>query len=238
MATTSPRAPPDSVLILSPHLDDAVFACGRLLASVAEATVATLFAGPPPPDAAPTEWDRAAGFAPGEDVIAARRDEDARALGVLGARPRWLDLHDSQYGASPSMEEVAGHIAPLLAELPDAAVLFPLGLFHSDHRLASDAALRLLPDHPARLWVAYEDALYRRLGELAAARLAGLVRQGFVLTPLAFVEGPGAADAKRRAVACYRSQLLALASPGRPGLADLDGEETWWRIATRGEARQ
>ena len=35
---------------------------------------------------------------------------------------------------------------------------------------------------------------------------------------------------KRRAVACYRSQLRALSTPGRPGFADVFATEGYWRL--------
>lgn len=225
------RPPPaEPILVLSPHLDDGVFGCGRLLASVSGATVATLFAGRPAAGAELTEWDRAAGFAPGEDVIGRRRGEDLRALELLGAHARWLELRDHQYGPSPRLEEVGHCIADLLEEDTRRAVFFPLGLFHSDHRLVSDAALSLLPDHPERRWVAYEDALYRRIRGLVTERVEVLRGRGLSPAPLAFAEAAGAAEAKRAAVARYRSQLLALDSPGRPGHADLAAPETYWQF--------
>ena len=37
----------DSVVVLSPHLDDAVLGCGRLLSAHPGATVVTVYAGAP-----------------------------------------------------------------------------------------------------------------------------------------------------------------------------------------------
>lgn len=233
-------APSSPILVLSPHLDDGVFACGRLLASVPASTVATLFAGLAPPGLAPTEWDRAAGFASAADAVPARREEDRRALAILGAQPRWLPLADSQYAAPPACEEVSRWIESLLPAYPQAPVFFPLGLFHADHRLASEAALRVLARQPQRCWVAYEDALYRRIPGLVAERLGALRRAGWQPRPLRFAEAAGAARSKSRAVACYGSQLRALATPGRPGHADLADDEGYWemRLAPRRPALQ
>jgi hypothetical protein len=44
----------DRLLVVSPHLDDAVFGCGELIASRPGATVARLFAGPPASYGEPT----------------------------------------------------------------------------------------------------------------------------------------------------------------------------------------
>ena len=50
------------VLVLSPHLDDAVFGCGELIARCPGAIVLTLLAGAPEGFNVLTEWDAASGF--------------------------------------------------------------------------------------------------------------------------------------------------------------------------------
>jgi hypothetical protein len=69
-------APLSNLLVLSPHCDDAVLACGEMLEAHPGSVVATVFAGCPPAGAPLTEWDRAAGFQAGDDVMNARRAED------------------------------------------------------------------------------------------------------------------------------------------------------------------
>src|SRR6266480_1351904 len=86
------------ILVLSPHLDDAVLGCGHLLAAHSGSTVLTVFAGAP--DTYPesmTWWDQMAGFSRGDDPLVARRREDADALDELGAKPIWLDFVEHQY---------------------------------------------------------------------------------------------------------------------------------------------
>lgn len=224
------------VLVLSPHLDDAVFACGRLLASVSAPTVATIFAGRPPRWAPLTEWDRAAGFQAGEDVIGARRDEDSAALRLLGATPLWLNFCDRQYGQGASPREIAHRLEAVIARCRPGSVFFPLGLFHSDHHLTYDAALLLLAGHPQLQWFAYEDRLYRRLPGLCEEKIEHLRRVGLAPCPISFPEAAAAGARKCRAVARYRSQLRALATPGRPGHQDVFAAETYWRLATRVQA--
>lgn len=225
-----PEPPPQGrLLVLSPHLDDAAFGCGRLLASAPGATVATVFAGRPVPGHPLTAWDRACGFSAGDDVIGRRREEDRAAQEILGARPRWLDLKDSQYGGE-APETVAATLRDLLAGERPAAVLFPLGLFHSDHKLVHRAALALLGDFPAIRWLAYEDGLYRRLDGLGEEAVAGLRRRGLRPRPVRFAETPAAARLKQAAAACYRSQFQGLATPGRLGQAGLDEPETCWEL--------
>lgn len=220
--------------LISPHLDDAVFACGELLAAHPGARVITLFAGIPHAAAPLPEWDAACGFAAAREAMAARRREDEAALALLGAKPRWLDFLDAQYAPSPSLQELAPPLAQALGEAGCDRVAAPLGLFHSDHKLASAAALALARSD-RREWLLYEDALYRRIPHAVDERLAALGAAGVRARRVAGRE-PGTesgtyTEKKRGAIACYASQLRGLATPGRPGHADLDAEERYWKIS-------
>ncbi len=217
------------LVVLSPHCDDGVFSCGDVLAEHPGARVITLFAGAPASYERLTAWDEAAGFRPGEDVMARRRAEDAAALAVVGARPVWLDFRDSQYGPSPPPAALADAVAPPLLEAAPATVLAPLGLFHSDHRLAHEAALLLRARYLHVAWLFYEDALYRRLGPLLDERLAELRARGLALRR-AVRPARRASRAKIAAVAKYRSQIRALRTPGRPGVRDALEPEGYWRV--------
>jgi LmbE family N-acetylglucosaminyl deacetylase len=217
------------LVVVSPHCDDAVFSCGDLLAERRGARVVTCFAGPPPRQAPLTPWDAAAGFRPGDDVMARRRAEDAAALALLGARPAWLDFRDSQYGRSPSAGTLADALAAALGEGP-ATVLAPLGLFHSDHRLAHEAALLVRARRRDLAWTFYEDALYRRLPALLDERLAALRARGLALRR-APRPARRASPLKLAAIAKYRSQIRALRTPGRPGVRDALAPEGYWQVA-------
>jgi LmbE family N-acetylglucosaminyl deacetylase len=79
------------IVILSPHLDDAVLSLGALMAGEVAAgkrveVVSCFTSGPPLETIAPER--RVFGD------YSMRRDEDARALTVLGASSRYLDLHE------------------------------------------------------------------------------------------------------------------------------------------------
>jgi LmbE family N-acetylglucosaminyl deacetylase len=216
--------------VVSPHCDDAVLSCGGLLAARPGATVVTVFAGDPPPGAPLTEWDVAAGFRPGDRPMAARRAEDGAALALLGARPVWLRFLDAQYGPPPPDDAVAAALERLLSGAGPRCVAVPLGLFHEDHRLVHRAALRARERHPGHDWLVYAEALYRRIPGLVDAALAGLADAGLRAAPLEPTRHSSPA-LKRRAVACYRSQLRALATPGRPGHADAFAPERLWRLS-------
>jgi LmbE family N-acetylglucosaminyl deacetylase len=235
-----------TVLVISPHLDDAVFACGRLLAQLSRfcrVLVATVFAGRPSPDVPHTEWDRAGGFAPSADVVGARREEDRQALIQLGATPVWLPFLDSQYGASPSVGRIASSLARQVRRWQPSLVLFPLGLFHSDHHLVRDAVLALMHRRSPRrhgvgsrtaLWLAYEDALYRSIPGLRDGAVARLRRGGWTPRPFTYAGSTRCQQRKCAAVACYASQLRALATPGRLGHRDALAAEAYWRLGREG----
>ena len=71
------------IVVVSPHLDDAVLGCGRFLSAHPGATVVTVFAGNPPKYPEPMRmWDVQSGFAPGDDVMETRRNEDDAALAL------------------------------------------------------------------------------------------------------------------------------------------------------------
>jgi LmbE family N-acetylglucosaminyl deacetylase len=143
---------------LSPHLDDAVFSCGGLIArQVADGdkvSVVTVCAGNSPQgelsEFAHTLHERWG------DTIKSRRIEDRMACGRLGASVHHLDIPDAIYRRGPdkqllytSEEKIFGSLHPhedsliyhLVATLPGvipagARVYSPQGLGgHVDHRL-------------------------------------------------------------------------------------------------------
>jgi len=218
------------IAVISPHLDDAVLGCGQLLSSRPGSVVITALAGPPASYETVTGWDAAAGFRPGDDVIAARRAEDHAALAILDARPVWLDFPDDQYGPSPSVNLLAGALDRAVIANGLTTVYIPLGLFHNDHKLTHAAALRVLDRHPGLAWYGYEEPNYRLVANLRSERLQALLAAGIIATPTGGSFDAGR-DAKRAAVAEYRSQLRALASPGKPGTEDVFGPERYWRLS-------
>jgi LmbE family N-acetylglucosaminyl deacetylase len=220
----SALAPERPLVVVSPHLDDGVFSCGALLARYPGARVITALAGLPPGNVALTEWDRASGFASSAQAVAARRDEDRAGLAVLDAEPCWLDFPDNQYGGSPDAEQLAAALLAVIERAGAATVLLPLGLFHSDH-LLTHAAGRLAVDRLRVRCGLYEDAIYRRYPGLRDEKLRTLASEGVRLSPCT-VRADTAR--KRAAVACYRSQLGALGTPGRPGHHDVFADERYW----------
>jgi len=154
--------PPDRsdrhhVVVLSPHLDDAVLSLGALIARLTDqgrrVEVVTAFTRQPDLAAFPRAW-RAFGD------YTTRRAEDDEALGLLGARGRHLDLPERIWreprprtvagafrGPATSagfacLDALTGVVADLLAR-PDVEVYAPLGVGqHADHVEVTLAALR------------------------------------------------------------------------------------------------
>lgn len=225
------------VVVVSPHLDDAVFGCGQLLAARPGSVVVTVFAGAPPTYDTVTEWDALAGFRAGEDVMSARRAEDCRALGVLRARPVWFDFRDSQYHLSPTVPEIADALERAIGESGLRTIYIPLGLFHSDHHLTHAAALDVLRRRPDLRWFAYEEAMYRRIPDIVAERVAALHEAG-IEAALAGTSSACGREQKQRAIAHYASQLRALAAPKKPGHEDALATERYWSLAPRALAKR
>ncbi|HZZ95026.1 MAG TPA: PIG-L family deacetylase [Usitatibacter sp.] len=219
---------PQRLLVISPHLDDAVFGCSALLMAHPGAWVATVFAGVPGADVPLPEWDATCGFASAREAMLARREEDRAALALLGARSEWLDFPDAQYRDRRPQPGVADAIAAAIERARPRLVAIPAGLFHDDHKAAHEAALEALRAHGAVRWLFYEDALYRRIEGLLGARLERLAEAGFVARRLP--RAPFDAGRKRAAVERYASQLRGLASGGRPGHRDLALAERYWSL--------
>ena len=222
------------LLVISPHLADAVFACGDLLASHPGSTVVTVFAGIPDEATMLTEWDATCGYLNARQAVLSRRREDETALHMLAARPVWLSFCDAQYARCCRILDVSRRLRGVLKDTTCDTVLFPLGLFHSDHELAHRAALLLMHDARPLRWLCYEDTFYRCIPGLVQQRVAQLTEAYEVAAPV--LNASGLTAAKRRAIHCYRSQLRGLSSAGRPGHLDAFKPERYWPLCVHEEA--
>ncbi len=233
----------ERVVVLSPHLDDAAISCGAFLSTHPGVTVVTVFCGVPPTIIDPPNWwSQLSGFGPGDDVVAARRAEDRRALARLRATPVHLDgfperdLQPDQPVATA--DEVAGALMVVLAGLDPTLVLVPMGLANPEHVCVHDAALlvrqRLGADQEGGSgpgWIAYQDIAYHQIPGQLAWRVAKLFKAALWPTPVAM---PTTADlaAKRAAVAEYTSQVKALEADWILwGRLDAPTPEQFWRLA-------
>jgi LmbE family N-acetylglucosaminyl deacetylase len=213
-------------LYISPHLDDAALSCGgRIWQQVqagAQVTVVTVFAGAPAPEAplSPFAQEMHArwGLA---DPVAARWQEDAAALALLGAEGVYWSYVDYIYRRAldgsflcDGEEALFGEVHPaedaLIAELADrfrvlareqcGTIYAPLAVgHHVDHQVVRRAVEGLAGV------VYYEDYPYAaRTGTLDAA--LGVEQWQAELVSLS----QEALETKIAAIACYGSQLTSL----------------------------
>ena len=198
------------VLAVSPHLDDAVLSVGGLLAAHPGSVALTVFAGFPARYEGLGAWDADCGFAEGDDIVAARRAEDLRAVESLGAEASWLDFVEIQYEPSrPAVDDIARAIGDAARAFDIDTIAMPLGLRHPDHERAHQACLMLFERDPGLIenWVAWADIPYRaRHPELLDDRVKSLRSKGFGLDPWSLATD----ERKQAAVAEYASQLRAL----------------------------
>ena len=231
----------DRWVIVSPHLDDAVLGCGQLMSAHPGATVITVFAGNPPAYPNPQrEWDRQSGFAPGDDVMAARRAEDHAALNVVDALAVHLDFVEYSYNDNDRpvhVATIAPTLAATLASLNPTMVVVPFGLANPDHDVTHRAAMvavgelaHQLESEPAIF--AYEDHGYKHIPGMLAWRVSQLFRRGLWPTP-ACPTTDASTNRKLEALARYPSQLLALEDDWqiRAKLA-APAPEQIWRLAS------
>jgi LmbE family N-acetylglucosaminyl deacetylase len=186
------------VIVVSPHLDDAVLSCGQALAAQPGSTIVTVFAGIPDSDLPVTDFDVRSGFTSARQAVTERRAEDDRACNILAATPIHLDYFDRQYGHGNNPDAISESLLGVLAEFDGHDALIPLGLVHPDHTQVSTLAGQAAHKIGLRVFL-YEELPARVLYPQSVPRadMTDLVPQG----PL---------HLKEAAVACYRSQHWAL----------------------------
>ena len=223
-----------AVIVVSPHLDDAILSCYGVLSPAA--AVITVLAGFPSRGILGA-WDAQGGCCDSRARVAQRREEDRRALTRSGATPIHLDFPDRQYvtqgGVSrPTVEIIA---ASLREHLVGAATVFaPSALsaskgtrlrkrrLQSDHQLVRDAVLSVRPD--AVLYADLPYALSRDRGFALPRDADRPTRREHRLQ----LSEQTVAE-KIASVCCYESQLDQLIQifgdfVNRDGL----GLEVWW----------
>jgi LmbE family N-acetylglucosaminyl deacetylase len=134
--------PGSPLIVLSPHLDDAVLSCGELIVHAAERTeviVATLFteAGPPPHTLSARRYLRQVGAPDAGMLYRQRRSEDRAALESAGvAYVMHAGLIDAPYRRRP----VTGHRRQWARMLPELEHVYPVHRLHvvSGHIAPSD----------------------------------------------------------------------------------------------------
>ena len=207
-------------LFLSPHLDDVVFSCGGLAASLADdgwetvlVTVFTRSVVPAAGFALACQLDK--GLSPDTDYMALRRAEDQAAARLLSfGTVRWLDMLEAPHRGYNSPPELFGDIPAsdsvrveltsqflaLAAEFQPDLILAPQGLGgHVDHQQVVAAACR---SFPADRTAFYRDTPYA-IRQPAAAKLPTVPSGVASTVPIS----SAVLDRKIAAAQAYASQI-------------------------------
>jgi LmbE family N-acetylglucosaminyl deacetylase len=245
--------PAGPLLLVSPHVDDAVFSCAALVERSEPIDVLTVFAGAPDP---PQQgwWDAECGFSSSAESVPARRQEEELAFAGTSHRRTYLDLLELQHvdrrpdGDAEAIEEA---IARWLSGAPEGTVALPAGAGcsqtraarwlrrlrrtscsppqHPDHLLVRDAALRAVSRSRATPLL-YEEVPYLWGGRADRPARRAATTGGWRVEP--FEVG---IDRRRKAerIGAYASQI-PLISPPHGRLDDertLPASERYWLLA-------
>jgi hypothetical protein len=243
------------LLIVSPHLDDAVLSCSALLERTPPIDVLTVFAGEPDPPKVGF-WDQVCGFRDSAQSMPARRREDRQAFSKTPHRPALLDLVEAQYvdhDRSPAEAATVGQaVLDWSARAGSGLVALPVGVglhplrsrvrklrgvegpsIHPDHVFVRDAVLDILVEGPSRIVpVLYEELPYLRVAR--GDRPARTVSTARGLEAVV-VELPVNREEKAQRIANYASQVRHL-THGPPWLDEAGGLppiERYWILRPR-----
>lgn len=240
-----------AIVVLSPHLDDAVLSCWHVLTNPGELTVINVFAGVPAGLDAPAWWDQYTGATDSAERVRERIEEDRRALALAGRTAVNLGFLDEQYRhEAPPLAPLIERIERLLA--PGARIYAPAAFVsHADHALVRAVALELraagfavslyadLPHATVHGWPAWVTGGSAPAAEdLAGAMWDEVLAGTGAMAPAVHHLHIEDYACKLRAVRMYRTQLQALTElAGRP-LTDRAtlGYEVAWSTASRAGA--
>jgi len=149
------------IVLLSPHVDDAVLSCWSVLTRPEPVQPVNVFAAPPPSGFV-TRYDRICGATDSAQHVRARLEEDMEALRAAGRSPLNLPFLDRQYRRpwqTPSLRQLDDALAD---RVPRARALYaPAGLGFApqpDHALVRTYALAAARNR-IPLWL-YADVPY------------------------------------------------------------------------------
>lgn len=228
-----------TILVVSPHLDDAVLSYGGQLAQLASAgehvVVYTVFAGSPTPPYSPVATKFHNQWSIAGDPVASRRDENDVALASLGlsapylygpyldsiyrrdSRGGWLiDGEDPMDHHGDDEDDLVATIARDIEDLigtlaADRIVSCAAVGNHIDHRRTRDSVLAAVrrTGSPLELWDDFPYITWPDVNTMPP--VPSDVR---VSEPAARPVSDADWEAKLRAVGCYASQIAMLESGG------------------------
>eukprot|EP00667_Euglena_gracilis_P017348 EG_transcript_18248 len=214
--------PGDTVLVVSPHLDDAMFSMGGYLHRCsAQKWVVNIFAGAPTTRMT-SWWDKYTGFRHSDESLTARGLEDKRAWLGWNVTVINFDFLDRIYQPNNDLQRagIRQHLTKVIAALK--AQKRPLTVFgpaaqmnassHHDHIKVHTALLEVAEEQQVRLLL-YTDFPYakhfmRRYGQRPSQYLAHLYRRPVRESVLHL--SPEDMEAKMERSREYQSQVKAV----------------------------
>jgi LmbE family N-acetylglucosaminyl deacetylase len=156
------------IVIISPHLDDGVFSLGAAIARAARegahVKVVTVFGNDPASERPSAPWDRTCGFTTEGEAAAARREEDRRAVRLVGAEPVWFPFRDEEYGCDAGDDDVWAAVAESVG-WSETVVCPAFPLDHADHRRLTELVVGRIPsDRRLGFYVEQPYASWRLIG--------------------------------------------------------------------------
>jgi LmbE family N-acetylglucosaminyl deacetylase len=213
-AVRNPALDGGRVVVVSPHLDDAIMSLGATIATAvrrgATVEVLTVFGYGPVSSTPAGPWDTKSGFSTEAEACHARRDEDDRACRILGATPRWLDFGAEPYERRGSPDEILAAVKAIVAGA-DCVLLPGFPLAHADHAELSRLLLSANLSGHIGLYAEQPYLFYER-NRLPPVMRAPAIDDLLSETPQWTRQRVGRAERrlKLRAVRSYRSQLYQL----------------------------
>jgi hypothetical protein len=212
-----PSPPPESVVVVSPHFDDAVFSCWTVLVGEGEVDVVTVFTAGPG-DARVSDWDSDTGVTSAERMVQRAEENDA-ALALVGRSGSNLGLLQASYGGGAVPREfLAECLARATCVYAPAGTGF--GVSHPEHVVVRDACRAVRPD--ARLYADNPYSSFSPDAELPDAVGVGFERQVVILSS-------EQRRLKAEAIRCYAGELSKLERHFGP-ISDADAliAEVFW----------
>lgn len=220
------RAPQATVVVLSPHPDDAVLSAWSVLTRDADVRVVNVCAALPPPGPPPA-WDVLTRARDGAERMRERLAEDSTALARAARQAVNLDFLDAHYRHGPLDREAL--VASIRSEAGAAHELWaPAGIGgHPDHVDVREAALTVagdggppvhlyaeLPYAARRGWPRWVTGRAERRGLDLDGWLRSQLPPGTAVPGVAHALSRAGARRKLRALRAYRTQWDALAAEG------------------------
>lgn len=170
-------------VIISPHVDDAIFSLGEYIQRLEDVTILSVFSGVP---------DDVEGMQ--KHILLRREHEEAcKVMGVKWINGNFLD---DVYDPRPDEDKVALWIERKLVDIAPDKIVAPLGIHHPDHVMVRNISMQYFKIDNFYRELPYAK-LYRPLAE-GLERLIPGYHKSYMSTDR---------EKKRIAVNCYKSQL-------------------------------